>query len=266
MKRKIVRFTGSLLLSCLLLYRLVWADVPDEETERRVSAENIGEIRTEQSRSIWEEPRIRRSLIALHGGWAGVLVYLLLQKRGQSRKEKTERQIRKKEQTEPDPQTYQDPASGAGNRVLYEQNLGQMNPDQVYAMVMVSINHGEYTRNRYGTLVLEKILRKTVQLMKENAPVPIEVYRISEYIFCFWVEQEMNLERYTAQLKEAFRKDPDGAAECTDLAVGAVYHDRMFGETYEEMFRRCDEMRSLDQKHEEIKFMDRKLSYLNSGG
>ncbi len=212
--------------------------------------------------TIWEETYTQALIALLTVCLFAYILYLVMRRRDKEIGETYRLRFQREKKEELAKIAYQDIVTGASNRNLYEIQKKKLDLNRIYALVMVSVNHAEYIRNKQGVLFFEQILNKTVELMRNSTELPIQVYRISEYIFCFWVEEPINLEEYTQKLKTSFAELWEEESDVSDLAVGAVYNDKLLNEDYATLFKRCDDMRRMDQKHGEMKFMDRKIQYI----
>lgn len=221
------------------------------------------EISLEKQLRPWEDPYVRMLVILLLLGIMALLLFITMMRRDKELKEHYRRKYMKQHREEVEKLAYMDMVTNIGNRNKYEQDKLSLDMGHLFALGTVSINHGEYLQRKYGIIYFEDLLKKTVQILRDNAKGDMEIYRVSENIFCIWFTQPLDLEIYIARIKMDFETLWLDEEDASSLAVGAVYHDRLLEEDYRSLFRRCDEMRRLDQKHEEMKFMDRKIRYMN---
>ncbi|MDO4519850.1 MAG: diguanylate cyclase, partial [Eubacteriales bacterium] len=195
-------------------------------------------------------------------------VSMILFFRDKSLKEKYRKKYHQKHKEDLNKIAYQDIVTGVSNRNCYEKDIAEVDMKKLFAISTVSINHGEYLKRKYGMLYFEDILKNTTQILKNHAGKDVRIYRLSEYIFCIWFKKPVELEQYIIRIKEEFQElyEKEKEEEVSGLAVGAIYYEPLLHEDYESLFKRCEEMRILNQKHEEMKFMDRKIQYMNTAG
>ncbi len=213
--------------------------------------------------TVWEKPYVRFLLAMIIVCSIALIVHLAMVRREKELGERYRKKYIKEHKEEIEKLAFKDLVTGVNNRNCYEQDLQRLNLQKLSAIAMISVNHAEYLKHKYGVLYFDNILKRTAQILKEYTGSAAEIYRLSEYIFCVWFEDPIELENFLVQIKETFKNILSSEEEDLSLAVGAVYHDTVIEEDYESLSRRCDEMRNLDQKHEEMKFMDRKVRYIN---
>ncbi|MDO4620892.1 MAG: two-component regulator propeller domain-containing protein [Lachnospiraceae bacterium] len=235
-------------------------EVLDAEQEK-VLAEQ--EIRIRKKLSFWEETRTRLTLAGAALALLAAAVFEIIRRRESIMQAEYRHRLRKQKQEEQVRTAFLDPVTGVYNRSLYDKDKEQLDMDQLHAMVIVSLNHAEYLRNKKGLIYVEDLLRGMVDSIRKVSGDEIRIYRLSEFIFCYYWMQPVNLEQHIQDLTGAFDELTKQDEEDPGMSIGAVYKDQLMQESYRELFARCDNMRRMDRKHNEAKFMRRKISFLD---
>lgn len=191
--------------------------VYDEDADKVITQMNVN---FQKEYNLWELPKTRKLLV-----YIGVAVLVLLNlivflfreraiKKGYSKK------LQKAREEEIISLAYTDMVTGAYNRNRFEQEKEKLNMKQVYAFFLVSVNYRDYVLNKYGHALWERILGRAVRTLKECNTEDVELYRVSDRVFAFWLKDAVNLEEYVNGLKENFAKK----REDDDIACYSVMH------------------------------------------
>lgn len=156
---------------------------------------------------------------------------------------------------------YADLVTGAYNRNWFEQQKEKLSMDDVYAFFSVSVNHSDYLKSKYGNFYFEGVLRMAVETIRQCSPEPVDLYRVSENVFYFWFMKPVDLEAWILTLKDRFKDQSEDGAPLS-LSVGAVYNNMVDKEKMGDLMERCEQMRLLDEKHAEAKFIEGKMKLL----
>ena len=209
----------------------------------------------------WEIPQIRGLLIVLILAVWGLMFLLLLAAREKGIQAYYRMQLRRDVDAEIAKTAYMDLATGAYNRNRFEQEKDIINMSEVSAFFSVSVNHADYLKGKYGNFYFEGLLRKAVEIIAACSTEPVELYRVSENVFCFWRKEQVDLERFVADMKEHFAAQSEDGVPLS-LSVGAVYNNTVDKEKVTDLFDRCEKMRLLDEKHAEAEFIEGKMKLL----
>lgn len=209
----------------------------------------------------WEVPQIRGlAIVLVLAVWALVFL-LLLSAREKGIKAKYRIQWNNDMDAELAKAAYMDLVTGAYNRNRFEQEIKKINMNQLYAFFSVSVNHQDYIQGKYGNFYFEGLLCRVVETIHTCSTEKIEIYRVSENVFCFWMTTSVDLEGFVSQLKEWFSVQSEDGVPLS-LSVGAVYNNTVDKEEITDLFNRCERMRLLDEKHAEAEFIEGKMKLL----
>lgn len=212
----------------------------------------------EKKYSFWEEPTTKSLVAVLLLAIFALFCILIVMMR--------EKQIRKKYREEKQKEisrlAYKDLVTSVYNRNCFEEDKEKMDMKGLYALALASINHLDYLSNKHGILYMENILRKGVKVLSDCYDESVKIYRISDNIFCICFMKPIHLETYVKNIKDSFEKEGKEIDELLSFAVGAVYNNRIEMDNIDELIKRCDQMRLLDEKHAEAKFIEGKMKML----
>lgn len=230
-------------------YRII--DEDSKETLAKI------DLPLEKSYRFWEEPQTRY-LLAFAGLMLILLLLLLLVYLIEQRmKQGYRRRLNKMRENELKKLAYRDLVTGAYSRNYYETLVEQTNPMEVYAAFSVSCNYYSFYKMNQGLLFAEDMLRELVQTLQTLAGEDTKIFRISENIFFFCLRTPVQLEAYIQELKGSFAEHSDEKT-IYSLSIGSGYREK--DETVRELLRRCERMRSLDEKLAEAKFIEGKIN------
>ncbi len=219
------------------------------------------EVSLHKEYRFWEIPQIRGLIIILILA-VGVLVFLLLLAvRTKAIQANYRMQLRRDVDAEVAKTAYMDLATGAYNRNRFEQERDLINMSEVSAFFSVSVNHADYLKGKYGNFYFEGLLRKLVEIVADCSIEAVELYRVSENVFCFWRKEKLDLEKFVADMKEHFTAQSEDGVPLS-LSIGAVYNNTVDKEKLIDLFDRCEKMRLLDEKHAEAQFIQSKMKLL----
>ena len=209
----------------------------------------------------WEIPQIRGLVIVLILAVWGVVFLVLLAVRAKAIQANYRMRLRRDVDAEITKTAYMDLVTGAYNRNRFEQEKDRINMSEVSAFFSVSVNHADYLRGKYGNFYFEGLLRKVVEIIAACSTEPVELYRVSENVFCFWRKETVDMERFVADMKEHFAAQSEDGVPLS-LSIGAVYNNTVDKEKLIDLFDRCEKMRLLDEKHAETQFIQSKMKLL----
>lgn len=209
----------------------------------------------------WEEPRVRNLLIMTFIGIWVLLFMLIIARKEKSLRHRYRAKAIAETNAELEKMAYTDLVTGAYNRNRFEQEKETLDMNRIYAFFTVSVDHQDYIRNKYGSFYFEGVLRKAVETIRSCSAEKIELYRVSENVFYYWLEQPVKLESYITQLKKQFAEKSEDDAPLS-LSVGAVYNNTVDKERLRDLIDRCEKMRLLDEKHAEASFIEAKMKLL----
>lgn len=230
-----------------------------DDTTGRVMDEKTITIR--KDKKFWEESSSRISLLILMLVLLGGVLILFLQRREKRIENNIRRKYMERRRKEIERAMYIDPVTGAYNRSYFELCRTQEPFENIKALVMVGLNNAEYLKKENGLIYYEDLLRKTYRILRDSLEEDVQIYRISEYVFCIHLQKNVVLEELTWNVKHSFEEYMNKiGGESPGLSVGAVYNDPYMGDDYRSLFDRCDNMRSLDQKHGESQYIRKKIA------
>lgn len=209
----------------------------------------------------WEEPRVRCLLLF---GFAAVLllVFLLVQAvRERTMQARFTVRLRRATDAELAKAAYTDLVTGVYNRNRFEIERSRLKPGNAYAFFSVSVNYRDYIQSKYGSFYFEGLLRAAVEAIRATAPERVDIYRVSENVFYFWLKDAVDLEGYVRLLKAHFSTQAKDGVPAT-LAVGAVYNNAVENDNITDLFDRCEKMRLMDEKHADAEFIEGKMKML----
>lgn len=206
-----------------------------------------------------EQFEVRILLTLLGMGTLILIVILLVYMREKRIKKQYHQEYLRKKEKEISELAFKDLVTGVFNRNYFEQEKDKIDMKKMYALVSVSINHVEYFKNKYGIFFTEGIFRKGVEAIKGCVKEEVKICRVSENIFYFWFMEPVQLETYIYDIKEEFKKTGEKEEIPLSFSVGAIYNNAVGKENIDELIDRCDNMRRLDEKHAESKFIEGKM-------
>lgn len=209
----------------------------------------------------WEEPRVRCLLLfGFAAVWVLVLLLILVARERRMQAKFTVR-LRRATDAELAKMAYTDLVTGAYNRNRFEVERAKLKMNSLYAFFSVSVNHKDYIQSKYGSFYFEGLLRRAVETIRTCTNEKVDVYRVSENVFYFWLKGDIDLEGYVPLLKARFAaQSKDGVP--TTLAVGAVYNNSVDNDNITDLLDRCEKMRLMDEKHAEASFIESKMKML----
>ena len=219
------------------------------------------EVSLHKEYRFWEIPQIRGLVVVLILAVGGLIFLLLLAARVKGIQANYRIQFHRDVDAEIAKTAYMDLATGAYNRNRFEQEKDMINMSEVSAFFSVSVNHADYLQGKYGNFYFEGLLRKAGEVITSCSTEQVEIYRVSENIFCFWRKEKVELERFVAEMKEHFAAQSEDGAPLS-LSIGAVYNNTVDKEKITDLFDRCEKMRLLDEKHAEAQFIQSKMKLL----
>ena len=209
----------------------------------------------------WEEPRVRCLLLF---GFAAVLLLvflLVLAARERTLQASFSMRLRRATDAELAKAAYTDLVTGAYNRNRFEVETAHLKLNSIYAFFSVSVNHKDYIQGKYGSFYFEGLLRAAVETIRTSTAGQVDIYRVSENVFYFWIKNTVDLEEYVQLLKAAFAAQAKDGVPAT-LAVGAVYNNAVDNDDITALFDRCEKMRLMDEKHADAEFIESKMKML----
>lgn len=219
------------------------------------------EVSLHKEYQFWEIPQIRGLVIILILAVWGLVFFLVLAAREKGIQAKYRMLLRRDVDTEITKTAYMDLVTGAYNRNRFEQEKDLINMSEVSAFFSVSVNYENYLQGKYGNFYFEGLLRKAVETISACSTEPVELYRVSENVFCFWRKEKVDLEQFVTDMKEHFAAQSEDGVPLS-LSVGAVYNNTVDKEKVTDLFERCEKMRLLDEKHAEAQFIQSKMKLL----
>ena len=234
-------------------------NIYDSKTNKRLAKLSVHVCKNYQ---FWEEPRAKALYYLL---WFGIFVLLFIILLGLREKRMDRRyQIKylKEKEQEISHLAYRDFVTGVYNRNFFEMEKEKLDVENVYAVISVSINYVEYFKNKYGIFFTENIFRKGVEVLKQCTHEEVEIFRVSENIFYYWLTKPVQLENYIQEMKETFREKGEAENMPFTFSIGAIYNNTIGKENMDELIERCDKMRLLDEKNAEAKFIEGKVKML----
>ena len=210
----------------------------------------------------WEEPRAKALGYLLGIGIFVLLFIILLGLREKRMDRHYQIKYLKEKEDEISQMAYLDLATGVYNRNFFEMEKEKIDVKDVYAVISISINHVEYFKGKYGIFFTENIFRKGVEVMKKCTKEEINIFRVSENIFYYWLKEPVQLESYIQEMKESFRKKGEEENMPFSFSIGAIYNNTIGKENIDELIDRCGKMRLLDEKTAEAKFIEGKVKML----
>ena len=219
------------------------------------------EVSLHKEYRFWEIPQIRGLVIILILAVWGLVFLWLLAAREKGIQANYRMRLRRDVDAEIAKTAYMDLATGAYNRNRFEQEKELIDMNGISAFFSVSVNHADYLQGKYGNFYFEGLLRKVVETISACSTEPVELYRVSENVFCFWRKEKVDLEQFVVELKEHFAAQGEDGVPLS-LSVGAVYNNTVDKEKLTDLFDRCEKMRLLDEKHAETQFIQSKMKML----
>lgn len=223
---------------------------------------NYIEFTLQKSYHFWEEPRIKVLLVLILAAAAVFLQVLVSMSRENSLKKRYHVKFLKEKEEELAKMAYMDLVTGAYNRNWFEQRKETLDMSRMYAFFAVSVNHEDYLRSKHGNFFMEGVLRTAAEVLRECTSEETELYRVSENVFYFWFEKQVNLESYIKELKEKFQEKGEAEGLPFSFSVGAVYNNTVDKEKLADLINRCEKIRLLDEKHAETRFIEGKMKLL----
>ena len=101
-----------------------------------------------------------------------------------------------------------------------------------------------------------------MEVLKQCTHEEVEIFRVSENIFYYWLTKPVQLENYIQEMKETFREKGEAENMPFTFSIGAIYNNTIGKENMDELIERCDKMRLLDEKNAEAKFIEGKVKML----
>ena len=219
------------------------------------------EVSLHKEYRFWETPQIRGLVLVLILAVWGLVFLLLLAAREKGIQANYRTRLRKDVDAEIAKTAYMDLATGAYNRNRFEQEKELIDMNGISAFFSVSVNHADYLQGKYGNFYFEGLLRKVVETISACSTEPVELYRVSENVFCFWRKEKVDLEQFVVEMKEHFAAQGEDGVPLS-LSVGAVYNNTVDKEKVTDLFDRCERMRLLDEKHAQTQFIQSKVKLL----
>lgn len=145
---------------------------------------------------------------------------------------------------------YRDTVTGIYNRNLFEEDKKETDIEKVSAVVLFSVNHLRYIRQKLGVLHAGEILRHAVEVAGSCEGYAPKLYRLSDNVFCGMFFEPVELDKYIMEIKSVFSNKGDEMKLRLSLAVGGIYNNRIYGETIDIMITRCEKIRLLDEKRQ----------------
>lgn len=208
-----------------------------------------------------EEPSVQMLILLTVLAFVGLLCFLVIALKERALHKRYNVRLMEEKDAEFAKLAYTDLVTGAYNRNRFEQEKELLRMDEVYAFFSVSVNHADYLKSKYGNFYFEGVLRMAVESIRKCSPEKTDLYRVSENVFYFWFTKPVKLESWILALKDHFQaQGTDGAP--LSLAVGAVYNNLVDKEKLNDLMDRCEQMRLLDEKHAEAKFIEGKMKLL----
>lgn len=234
-------------------------NIYDSETNKSLAKLSVFVRKNYQ---FWEEPRAK-ALCYLLGFGIFILLFIMLLGLREKRMDR-HYQIKYLEEKEHEiaQLAYRDLVTGVYNRNFFEMEKEKLDVANVYAVISVSINYVEYFKSKYGIFFTENIFRKGVEVLQECTHEKVEIFRVSENIFYYWLTEPVQLENYIQKMKETFREKGEAEGMPFSFSVGAIYNNTIGKENIDELIDRCGKMRLLDEKNAEAKFIEGKVKML----
>ncbi len=234
--------------------------------EYRILDGKTGESLSEISFSVvkaykfWEVPRVR--IVTVFIGiliiFGVIIIAIRLTERGMEKR--YQKKMYRMKAEEMGRMALYDTATGAFNRNYYEKEVEilEKKKKKICAFFSVSVNYVEYYRSRKGVLFVEEMMREAIKVLtSQTEEKDLKIFRMSSNVFFFWLAESVCLEDYIYKIKEAF-KDVFEEPDRFSLAVGGVYNEA--GKSVHELFEHCEEIRMLDEKLAEAKFIEGQIN------
>ena len=213
--------------------------------------------------NLTERPEIRILFIILALLLCCLIVALIIYYKEKGIKIRFAKKYQKEKEELVKRMAYRDTVTGIFNRNLFEEDKKETDIDKVSAVVLFSVNHLRYIRQRLGVLSAGEILRYTVDIAGSCEGYDPKLYRLSDNVFCGVFFEPVELDKYIMAIKSGFAHKGEELDLRLSLAVGGIYNNRINGETMDIMVTRCEKVRLLDEKKAEAEFVEGQIDMLS---
>lgn len=233
--------------------------VYDSDSEKCIAEITIPIVK---NYAMLEQPEVKVLCTLFTLAFFVFLFIILIWLRDKQIKIKYLREFKKEKEEEISKLAYKDLVTGMYNRNYFEQERENVNVKEIYALFSISVNHIEYLKSKYGVSHTDDILKKAAQILRESMSDDVKIYRVTEKGFFFWTTKPIQIETYIYEVKEKFQKYGEEERIALSFAAGAIYNNPVEKATFDELIRRCGDIRLLDEKNMESKFIEGKMKLL----